>query len=150
MIELKQYYIALFYSQIGFTGIRGREFSGDIGLDNIQITAGPCWADKLRKKKWVFLHKTFKANYICIYICTFTLISSPVTKLSKSELKYVIYKSFLIRCLMISARTQRIVSSPTEIPCLPLLCSLWSTPNTLDAENLTCEEVKGSRKYDKR
>ena len=30
------------FLQIGFTGIRGKEFSGDIALDNIQITSGPC------------------------------------------------------------------------------------------------------------
>ena len=28
--------------QIGFTGVRGNEYSGDIGLDDVTVDAGTC------------------------------------------------------------------------------------------------------------
>jgi len=30
------------YSQLQFIGIRGQDYAGDIGLDKIEVTSGPC------------------------------------------------------------------------------------------------------------
>ena len=39
------------FLQVGFVGVRGNEFSGDIALDDIVMTEGDCWNNNVLRSK---------------------------------------------------------------------------------------------------